>query len=66
MTRKTVTITQAQALAQVSRRTIYSWIDAGKIEYIRTAGGRVRIFEDSLWRDKDGQPIRPEGSGGQP
>jgi hypothetical protein len=26
---------------------------AGKIQYVRTAGGAVRIFEDTLWRDPD-------------
>jgi hypothetical protein len=30
---------------------------AGKIEYVRTAGGAVRIFEDSLWRSP--QPAPP-------
>jgi excisionase family DNA binding protein len=35
----------------VSRRTIYNWISSGKVEYIRTAGGSVRIFTDTLWRD---------------
>jgi len=34
----------------VSRRTIYNWISAGKVEYVRTAGGSIRIFADSLWR----------------
>jgi len=23
---------------------------AGKVQYVRTAGGAVRIFEDTLWR----------------
>jgi excisionase family DNA binding protein len=35
----------------VSRRTIYNWLAGGKLEYVRTAGGSVRIFVDSLWRD---------------
>jgi predicted site-specific integrase-resolvase len=35
----------------VSRRTIYNWISAGKVEYVRTAGGSIRIFADTLWRD---------------
>ena len=35
----------------VSRRTIYNWIAAGKVEYVRTAGGSIRIFADTLWRD---------------
>lgn len=51
--RPTVTVLQARELAQVSRRTIYNWLKAGKLEYVRTAGGRLRIFEDSLWRPAD-------------
>jgi excisionase family DNA binding protein len=42
---------KACELVGVSRRTIYNWIAAGKVEYVRTAGGSIRIFEDSLWRD---------------
>jgi excisionase family DNA binding protein len=42
---------KACAMVGVSRRTIYNWITAGKVEYVRTAGGSVRIFVDSLWRD---------------
>jgi excisionase family DNA binding protein len=49
--RKTVSIPRACELVGVSRRTIYNWISAGKIQYIRTAGGSVRIFADTLWRD---------------
>lgn len=41
----------------VSRRTIYNWISAGKVEYVRTAGGSIRIFTDSLWRDASA-PVR--------
>ncbi len=37
----------------VSRRTIYNWIAAGKVEYVRTAGGSIRIFADTLWRNPD-------------
>jgi excisionase family DNA binding protein len=48
--RVTLTVQQAQARAQVSRRTLYNWLKAGKIDYVRTAGGAVRIFEDSLFR----------------
>lgn len=49
--RKTLSITQACELVGVSRRTIYNWIAGGKVEYVRTAGGSVRIFVDTLWRD---------------
>ena len=37
----------------MSRRTIYNWMSAGKVQYVRTAGGAVRIYEDSLWRKSD-------------
>jgi excisionase family DNA binding protein len=53
--RKTISIMKACELVGVSRRTIYNWIAGGKVEYIRTAGGSVRIFVDTLWR----QPGRP-------
>ena len=49
--RKTISIMKACELVGVSRRTIYNWIASGKIEYVRTAGGSVRIFVDTLWRE---------------
>ena len=49
--RKTISIMKACELVGVSRRTIYNWLSAGKIEYVRTAGGSVRIFVDTLWRE---------------
>jgi len=48
--RETVSIARAGELVGVSRRTIYNWIASGKVEYVRTAGGSVRIFADTLWR----------------
>ncbi len=51
MERKAISIMKACELVGVSRRTIYNWITAGKLEYVRTAGGSIRIFVDSLWRD---------------
>lgn len=48
--RKTISIMKACELVGVSRRTIYNWIAGGKVEYVRTAGGSVRIFVDTLWR----------------
>jgi excisionase family DNA binding protein len=63
--RQAVSIIRAAQLVGVSRRTIYNWLAAGKLEYVRTAGGSVRIFVDSLWRDP-AAPRRPvaEGSTG--
>jgi excisionase family DNA binding protein len=52
--RKTVSIPRACELVGVSRRTIYNWLAGGKVEYVRTAGGSVRIFADTLWREPGG------------
>jgi excisionase family DNA binding protein len=57
--RRAISIAQACASVGVSRRTIYNWMSAGKVQYVRTAGGAVRIFEDSLWRKPE--PAGPNG-----
>ena len=64
MDRKTISIMKACELVGVSRRTIYNWIASGKVEYVRTAGGSVRIFVDTLWRDpgRAGELTRKEAS----
>jgi excisionase family DNA binding protein len=58
--RRAISITQACESVGVSRRTIYNWMAAGKIQYVRTAGGAVRIFEDTLWRDSDALQVETE------
>ena len=62
--RKTISIMKACDLVGVSRRTIYNWIASGKVEYVRTAGGAVRIFVDTLWREPAHVPllVRKEAS----
>jgi len=55
--RQTLSIMKACELVGVSRRTIYNWIASGKVEYVRTAGGSVRIFTDTLWRSPN-EPTR--------
>jgi excisionase family DNA binding protein len=55
--RKTLSIMQSCELVGVSRRTIYNWIAGGKVQYVRTAGGAVRIFADSLWRDPNNSGV---------
>jgi excisionase family DNA binding protein len=52
--RQTLSIMKACEVVGVSRRTIYNWMAGGKVEYVRTAGGSVRIFADSLWRAPQG------------
>ncbi len=60
--RKTISIMKACELVGVSRRTIYNWIASGKVEYVRTAGGSVRIFVDTLWRDPRAASHAPANS----
>lgn len=48
--RVVLSIDDAATKVGVSRRTINNWMRRGKIELIRTAGGSVRIFEDTLWQ----------------
>ena len=55
----TVSIPRACELVGVSRRTIYNWIAAGKVQYVRTAGGSVRIFVETLWREPGGKAGAP-------
>ena len=56
-----LSINDAAAKAGVSRRTIYHWLQQGKLEYVETAGGQVRIIEASLWRHHGGQRWTPGG-----
>lgn len=60
--RKTVSIAQACELVRVSRRTIYNWMKAGKVEYRCTAGGSRRIYVDTLWRDGATRPQPQRGA----
>ena len=62
MDRQTLSIMKACEAVGVSRRTIYNWISAGKVEYVRTAGGSIRIFADTLWRDASERPAAANGT----
>ena len=64
MNRQTLSIIKACEVVGVSRRTIYNWISDGKVQYVRTAGGSVRIFVDTLWREpgRSGELTRKEAS----
>jgi excisionase family DNA binding protein len=64
MERQTLSIMKACEVVGVSRRTIYNWIAANKVEYVRTAGGSIRIFADTLWRDAS--PAQPAASEATP
>lgn len=49
-----LTINNAKARADVSRRTIYNWMRNNKIDYCRTTGGSIRIVANTLFRNADG------------
>lgn len=55
--RRTLSILKVCDLLGVSRRTVYNWLEAGKVEYVRTAGGSVRIFVDTLAHNPRYLPI---------
>lgn len=55
--RKAGTVNEARELADVSRRTIYNWMDSGKVEWFCTASGRRRIYVDTLFKGKDGGAV---------
>ena len=55
--RQTISIRKACELVDVSRRTIYNWMASGKVETIRTAGGSVRIFVDTLWQTPEDSAV---------
>ena len=63
MDRQTLSIMKACEVVGVSRRTIYNWISSRKVEYVRTAGGSVRIFVDTLWRDPQAVEPTPDWNG---
>lgn len=50
--RPLLSVAEAALLAGVCRRTIYNWLTAGKLHYLRTISGRVRIYPDSLFQKR--------------
>lgn len=49
-TPKTLNMNQACVYANVSRRTIYNWLAAGKITRLETPTGMPRFYEHELVR----------------
>ena len=52
-----LTARQASVLAQVTRKSIYRWLAAGKAHGIKTAGGGQRICRHSLFRSSPSEVI---------
>lgn len=57
MTREAVSINHAAERASVSRRCVYRWIQEGKVECVRTAGGQIRVYVDTLFQTVERQPL---------
>lgn len=51
---RTVSIRKACEATGVAERTMRTWLTSGRVDWVRTAGGAVRIYWWSLWRDRDG------------
>ena len=45
---RSVSLDRAAEFLTVSRRTVYNWIRAGRLETIRTPGGSQRVLRASL------------------
>ena len=43
-----LTVNDAARYACVNRRTIYNWKNAGRIDFVYTPGGQMRIDRESL------------------
>ena len=48
--RRRVNTRKAAEIAGVTERTIRNWVRLGWVEYLRTPGGGVRIYTDTLLR----------------
>ena len=54
--RRLVNSVQACRIAGIKRSTLYLWVQLGKVQVTRTAGGQLRIYADTLFqRDPRGR-----------
>jgi excisionase family DNA binding protein len=60
--RERVSLNRAAEICEVSRRTIYNWLATKKIEGVRTAGGSIRIYVDTLFHELNTDEIK-QGTG---
>lgn len=47
--RRRVNTVKAAEIAGVTTRTIYNWMRSGRVEFVRTPSGAVRIYVDTLF-----------------
>lgn len=48
-THRTISVQQAAEAAGVATKTIYRWIANDRVLFTRGAGGRLRIYQDSVF-----------------
>jgi len=56
-----LTIDEAARLAQVSSRTVYRWVEDGKLHFTETSDARLLICRESIptIRDSSGEILQP-------
>ncbi len=52
--RRLVTLSEATRYCNVSVNAVYRWMEEGLIEWVYNAGGKRRIYKDSLIRRQKG------------
>lgn len=52
MTDKWMTIEEVAREARVVRRTVYYWMQNGKLEYVKLPSGRIRINRETVFRNE--------------
>ena len=58
--RQLVTVTEAARYCKVSVNAVYRWMERGLIEWVYNAGGKRRIYKDSLTRTPEEAESAPE------
>ena len=51
--RRLTNTASAADIAGVSVRTIYRWIRSNRVEWVRTPGGHLRVYVDTLLKADD-------------
>lgn len=46
--RRILKVKKAAVLARVPLRTMYNWVKADKVSYVKSPTGRIRIYLDSV------------------
>lgn len=55
--REALTVNEVCGALKVGRRTVYRWIRDGLVEFYHTPGGSVRVYRDSLKRDRTEEQV---------